>query len=54
MEREVAWKSYTDAERAHLEQVSARYRAFLDNGKTERECVTEVVKLAEAKGYTNL
>ena len=54
MEREVAWKSYTDAERAHLEQVSARYRAFLDNGKTERECVTEVVKLAEAKGSTNL
>jgi len=54
MERKVAWKSYTDAERAHLEQVSARYRAFLDNGKTERECVTEVVKLAEAKGYTNL
>lgn len=54
MEREVAWKSYSDAERAHLEQVSARYRAFLDNGKTERECVTEVVKLAEAKGYTSL
>ena len=54
MERKVAWKSYTDEERAHLEQVSARYRAFLDNGKTERECVTEVVKLAEAKGYTNL
>ncbi len=54
MEREVAWKSYSDAQRAHLEQVSARYRAFLDNGKTERECVTEVVKLAEAKGYTSL
>lgn len=54
MEREVAWKSYSDAERAHLEQVSARYRAFLDNGKTERECVTEVVKLAEAEGYTSL
>ena len=54
MEREVAWKSYSDAERAHLEQVSQRYRAFLDNGKTERECVTEVVKLAEAKGYTKL
>ncbi len=54
MEREVAWKSYSDAERAHLEQVSARYRAFLDNGKTERECVTEVVKQAEARGYTKL
>ena len=27
------------------------YKAFLDAGKTERECVTEAVKLAEAKGY---
>ena len=27
------------------------YKAFLDAGKTERECVTEAVRLAEAKGY---
>ncbi len=31
-----------------------RYRAFLDNGKTERECISEIIKLAEAKGYKNI
>ncbi len=54
MERKNAWLSYTETERAALENVSARYRAFLDAGKTERECVTEAVKLAEQKGYVCL
>jgi aspartyl aminopeptidase len=27
------------------------YKAFLDGGKTERECVAETIRLAEAKGY---
>ena len=27
------------------------YRTFLDNGKTERECVKEAVKLAEEQGF---
>lgn len=31
-----------------------RYRAFLDNGKTERECIKEIISLAEAKGYRNI
>lgn len=31
-----------------------RYRAFLDNGKTERECVKEIIRSAEAKGYRNI
>ncbi len=30
------------------------YKAFLDKGKTERECVQQTIKLAEAKGYSNL
>lgn len=29
-------------------------REFLDNGKTERECVTEIVRQAEEAGYRNL
>ena len=32
----------------------AAYKTFLDNGKTERECVTEAVKMAEAAGYIPL
>lgn len=31
-----------------------RYKSFLDNGKTERECVREAVALAEEKGYRDL
>ncbi len=31
-----------------------RYKSFLDNGKTERECVKEAVKLAEEKGYRDI
>ena len=31
-----------------------RYKEFLDKGKTERECVNEIVRLAEAKGYKNI
>ena len=31
-----------------------RYRAFLDSGKTERECVQEIIKLAEKEGYRNI
>ena len=31
-----------------------RYRAFLDNGKTERECVKEIIRSAEDKGYRNI
>lgn len=31
-----------------------RYKSFLDNGKTERECVREAVALAEKKGYRDI
>lgn len=30
------------------------YKSFLDNGKTERECVNQIVALAEAHGFKNL
>ena len=32
----------------------ARYRAFLDEGKTERECVRKIIELAEARGFRNI
>ncbi len=31
-----------------------RYKSFLDKGKTERECIKEIVALAEKSGYKNL
>ncbi len=54
MEKTNAWKNYDSAALAALEATSARYRAYLDNGKTERECVHETVKMAQAAGYTDL
>ena len=37
MERETAWKKYTDAQKQELEQVCADYREFISQCKTERE-----------------
>ena len=54
MERETAWKKYTDAQKQELEQVCADYREFISQCKTERECVTRCIELAEAKGYKDL
>lgn len=54
MERTVAWNTYNKTELKKLETVSKEYRAFLDAGKTERECVAGAIKLAEAAGYRNL
>ncbi len=54
MERKNAWLSYSEEERAKLNQVCDEYKAYLSIGKTERECVTEAVRLAEAKGYRRM
>ncbi len=54
MERENLWKTYGKKQLAELEKLSKNYRAYLDNGKTERECITETVRMAEKAGYRNL
>ena len=51
MEREVAWKNYSEKEMTELTALSERYKAWLSASKTERECVDETVKLCEEKGY---
>lgn len=47
MERRNAWKDYDKKETKELEKLCKDYRKFLDNGKTERECVKYIVHLAE-------
>ena len=54
MERKNAWKDYTEKEITEMEQLNEKYRKFLDEGKTERECVKAAVALAEQAGYRNL
>lgn len=54
MERELAWKKYKNKQIKEMESLCKGYREFLDNGKTERECVTETVEIIEKAGYKNL
>ena len=54
MERRNAWKDYDKKETKELEKLCKEYRKFLDNGKTERECVKYIVHLAEKAGYQDL
>ena len=34
--------------------IAENYKKFLKNGKTERECTAEIIRLAEEKGYRNI
>ena len=54
MERPNAWLTYTEADLKELEEVSGKYRHFLNEGKTERECITQIIKEAEEAGYVSL
>ena len=54
MERPNAWKSYTKAELKKMETVAGEYKAFLDAGKTERECASECIDALEKAGYKSL
>ena len=54
MERNNAWKQYTKQDLDALTKLNQSYMEFLDNGKTERECVAEAIRQAEACGYVNL
>ena len=54
MERVNAWKTYNEEQLVELEGLCKNYLHFLDVGKTERECVKEIVKQAQAHGYMDL
>lgn len=54
MRRTDTWNTYSEEQLQELEALAADYRTFLDLGKTERECVKEAVKRAEAAGYVSL
>ncbi|MBU5487851.1 aminopeptidase [Clostridium sp. MSJ-8] len=49
-----AWEKYDEASIKDVFDFSEGYRKFISDCKTERECVRESIRLAEAKGYVNL
>lgn len=54
MERKNAWEKYQGEKRQEVFDFAESYRRFLSDCKTERECVTELKKQAEAAGFENL
>ena len=54
MERTNAWLTYSEGEIGELERISSLYKACLDEGKTERECVKAAVRIAAGHGYRDL
>lgn len=54
MNEKTVWESYTEEDRKKVYDFCEEYRTFLSKCKTERECVKEILKEAEAKCYRSL
>lgn len=54
MEKKSVWEKYSKKDLDKLEKLCKKYRKFLSDCKTERECVTEIVRQAEEAGYRDL
>ncbi len=54
MERINVWETYSAKQLKECEVVNKDYRDFLDNAKTERECVNVIVNMVEKSGYVEL
>ena len=54
MEKKNVWDTYDENQLQELEQHAKEYMDFLDNGKTERECIDLIVNKIEQEGYREL
>lgn len=54
MKHKNAWETYDDAKKQEVFAFNELYKTFISDCKSERECVIEAIKMAEAKGYQNL
>lgn len=54
MEKKNVWETYDENQLQELEQHAKEYMDFLDNGKTERECIDLIVNKIEQEGYREL
>ena len=50
-EKKNLWSSYDEAAKKELHEINEKYKACLDAGKTERECVELSVNMARDAGY---
>ena len=54
LELKNGWSVIDDSEKAQVFAFGEGYKTYLDEGKTERECVNTTVKMAEAAGFKNI
>ena len=48
------WLTYKEEELEQIRVLNERYKAFLDSGKTERECTSQAVAMAGEAGFRDL
>lgn len=54
MEHKNTWETYQAKQLKEVDEFAQEYMAFLDNGKTERECIDQIVNMIEQEGYQEL
>jgi len=54
MERKNVWDTYNKERLEEADALAEKYMEFLDNGKTERECVSTIINTIEKAGYREL
>lgn len=53
-EKKNVYENLTDEETVQMHELCNGYREFLDEGKTERECVDKALHMAKENGFTDL
>lgn len=54
MEKKNIWETYDEKQLREMEHFTKEYMQFLDEGKTERECIDSIVNTIEKEGYVEL
>lgn len=54
MEQKNTWETYSAKQLKEVDAFAREYMDFLDNGKTERECIDQIVNVLEKAGYQEL
>ena len=54
MEQKNTWETYNAKQLKEVDSFAREYMDFLDNGKTERECIDQIVNTVENAGYQEL
>ncbi len=52
--RKNVYESISDAKKEEMLSLCDEYREFLDEGKTERECVEKAIKMAKMHGFSDI